>query len=59
MCFPVSVGTNIGDIAIWEVGGGEKLVLKNFKVWDLGSCSVNLQVWEFCLGKMFPWDVYS
>ncbi|KAJ9692695.1 hypothetical protein PVL29_011670 [Vitis rotundifolia] len=37
------VGTNIGDITIWEVGGGERLVLKNFKVWDLGSCSVPLQ----------------
>ena len=37
------VGTNIGDITIWEVGGGARLVLKNFKVWDLGSCSGTLQ----------------
>lgn len=37
------VGTNIGDIAIWEAGNKEKLVSRNFKVWDLGACSVTLQ----------------
>ncbi|XWS20441.1 hypothetical protein CRYUN_Cryun31cG0101500 [Craigia yunnanensis] len=37
------VGTNIGDIAIWEVGSQERLVSKNFKVWDLGACSMTLQ----------------
>uniref|UniRef100_A0A164W506 TOPLESS zinc finger domain-containing protein n=1 Tax=Daucus carota subsp. sativus TaxID=79200 RepID=A0A164W506_DAUCS len=37
------VGTNIGDIAVWEVGSRDRLAFKNFKVWDLGSCSVILQ----------------
>ncbi|XP_058115708.1 protein TPR3-like isoform X2 [Magnolia sinica] len=37
------VGTNVGDVALWEVGSREKLVLKNFKVWDLGACSMPLQ----------------
>ncbi|WOH05518.1 hypothetical protein DCAR_0624935 [Daucus carota subsp. sativus] len=37
------VGTNVGDIGLWEVGSRERLVLKNFKVWDLSACSVPLQ----------------
>ncbi|KAF4387713.1 hypothetical protein G4B88_004040 [Cannabis sativa] len=37
------VGTNVGDIGLWEVGSRERLVLRNFKVWDLGACSVPLQ----------------
>ncbi|KAI8529420.1 hypothetical protein RHMOL_Rhmol12G0223700 [Rhododendron molle] len=37
------VGTNVGDIALWEVGSRERLVLRTFKVWDLGACSVPLQ----------------
>ncbi|KAL2534036.1 Topless-related protein 4 [Abeliophyllum distichum] len=37
------VGTNIGDIAIWEVGSRERLAFRNFKVWDLGACSMTLQ----------------
>ncbi|XP_021906564.1 protein TOPLESS [Carica papaya] len=37
------VGTNVGDIALWEVGSRERLVLKNFKVWDLSACSMPLQ----------------
>ncbi|KAL8256799.1 hypothetical protein R6Q59_028840 [Mikania micrantha] len=37
------VGTNVGDIGLWEVGSREKLVLKNFKVWNLSACSVSLQ----------------
>lgn len=42
-----SVGTNVGDIGLWEVGSRERLVLKNFKVWDLGACSMLLQVCPF------------
>jgi len=42
--FLVSVGTNIGDISIWEVGSKERLVYKNFKVWEPSACSVGLQV---------------
>ncbi|KAG0463244.1 hypothetical protein HPP92_021720 [Vanilla planifolia] len=37
------VGTNVGDIGLWEVGTRERLVLKNFKVWELGECSIPLQ----------------
>ncbi|XP_042496746.1 topless-related protein 4 isoform X2 [Macadamia integrifolia] len=37
------VGTSIGDIMVWEVGGRERLAVKNFKLWDIGECSVGLQ----------------
>ncbi|KAL8099074.1 protein TOPLESS-like [Apium graveolens] len=37
------VGTNVGDTGLWEVGSRERLVLKNFKVWDLSACTVPLQ----------------
>ncbi|XP_052175670.1 topless-related protein 4-like isoform X2 [Diospyros lotus] len=37
------VGTEIGDIALWEVGSRERLVLRNFRVWDIAKCSVVLQ----------------
>ncbi|PKI48466.1 protein TOPLESS-like isoform X2 [Punica granatum] len=37
------VGTNVGEIALWEVGSRERLVLRNFKVWDLSACSTHLQ----------------
>ncbi|XP_042420802.1 protein TOPLESS-RELATED PROTEIN 2-like isoform X1 [Zingiber officinale] len=37
------VGTNVGDIAIWEVGSKERLAHKTFKVWDISSCSLPLQ----------------
>lgn len=40
----ILVGTNIGDIAVWEVGSRERVVFRNFKVWDLGVCSMTLQV---------------
>ncbi|KAG1361982.1 Protein TPR2 [Cocos nucifera] len=37
------VGTNVGDIAIWEVGSQERIAHKTFKVWDVKSCSIALQ----------------
>ncbi|KAL8171732.1 hypothetical protein V2J09_023536 [Rumex salicifolius] len=37
------VGTNIGDVSIWEISSKSKLVTRNFKVWDVGSRSVALQ----------------
>ncbi|KAJ0785292.1 putative transcription factor WD40-like family [Helianthus annuus] len=37
------VGTNVGDIGLWEVGSRDKLVLRNFKVWDISACSMPLQ----------------
>ncbi|KAK8595678.1 hypothetical protein V6N12_064192 [Hibiscus sabdariffa] len=37
------VGTNIGDIMVWEVGSGERIAHKTFKVWDLSTFSMSLQ----------------
>uniref|UniRef100_A0A0C9RTU1 TSA: Wollemia nobilis Ref_Wollemi_Transcript_13459_4557 transcribed RNA sequence n=1 Tax=Wollemia nobilis TaxID=56998 RepID=A0A0C9RTU1_9CONI len=37
------VGTSGGEISIWEVGSRERLASRNFKVWDLSSCSVAMQ----------------
>ncbi|XP_051135029.1 topless-related protein 1-like isoform X2 [Andrographis paniculata] len=37
------VGTNVGDIGLWEVGSRERLVQKNFKVWELSACTMPLQ----------------
>ncbi|KAL2612905.1 hypothetical protein R1flu_024597 [Riccia fluitans] len=37
------VGTNVGDIGIWEVGSRERLAQRTFKVWDLPGCSLPLQ----------------
>ncbi|ONI16248.1 hypothetical protein PRUPE_3G087700 [Prunus persica] len=37
------VGTNIGDLTIWEVGSRERLVSRNFEIWDLDACSMALQ----------------
>ncbi|KAG8382080.1 hypothetical protein BUALT_Bualt05G0039300 [Buddleja alternifolia] len=37
------VGTNVGDISIWEVGSRERLTLKIFKVWDISTCSMPFQ----------------
>ncbi|XP_057872260.2 protein TOPLESS-RELATED PROTEIN 2 isoform X1 [Cryptomeria japonica] len=37
------VGTNVGDIAIWEVASREKLAQRTFKVWDISACSMPMQ----------------
>ncbi|XVE71480.1 hypothetical protein DITRI_Ditri10aG0153700 [Diplodiscus trichospermus] len=37
------VGTNIGDVMVWELGSGEKIAHKTFKVWDLSGWSMPLQ----------------
>lgn len=37
------VGTNVGDISIWEVGSRERLAHKTFKVWDISACSMPFQ----------------
>lgn len=38
------VGTNVGDISLWEVGSRERLAHKPFKVWDISAASMPLQV---------------
>ncbi|XP_063945193.1 topless-related protein 4 isoform X5 [Daucus carota subsp. sativus] len=37
------VGTATGDVILWELGTREKLAQRNFKVWELKSCSMPLQ----------------
>ncbi|CAN6449923.1 unnamed protein product [Victoria cruziana] len=37
------VGTNVGDVALWEVGSRERLAQKNFKLWDQANVSMPLQ----------------
>ncbi|KAJ7518741.1 hypothetical protein O6H91_20G006000 [Diphasiastrum complanatum] len=37
------VGTNVGEIGIWEVGSKEKLAQRAFKVWDISACSMPMQ----------------
>ncbi|XP_031483274.1 protein TOPLESS-RELATED PROTEIN 2-like [Nymphaea colorata] len=37
------VGTNVGDIAIWEVGSKERISHKTFRVWDVSAYSLALQ----------------
>lgn len=51
-----SVGTNVGDIGLWEVGSRERLMQKNFKVWDLSKCSMTLQVCHIFLDK--KWQLW-
>nr|GMC68842.1 topless-related protein 4 isoform X1 [Ipomoea batatas] len=40
----ILVGTNNGDVAIWEVSTTERIALRNFKLWDIAACSMALQV---------------
>ncbi|KAG9138676.1 hypothetical protein Leryth_018567 [Lithospermum erythrorhizon] len=37
------VGTNMGEIMVWELCSQERLAHRAFKVWDLGACSATLQ----------------
>ncbi|KAL6974158.1 Topless-related protein 4, variant 3 [Sarracenia purpurea var. burkii] len=37
------VGTNTGEIMVWELVSRERLTIRNFKVRDLGTCSMTLQ----------------
>lgn len=39
----------MGDVMIYELPSHEKIAIKNFKVWDLGECSVALKVWLLIL----------
>ncbi|KAJ7977900.1 Topless-related protein [Quillaja saponaria] len=37
------VGSNNGEIALWELGSRERLVSKPFKIWDTQNCSLAIQ----------------
>ncbi|XP_062078108.1 topless-related protein 4-like isoform X2 [Humulus lupulus] len=37
------VGTNMGDVMVYELSTHERIAVRNFKVWDLQSCSMPLQ----------------
>lgn len=45
--FMISVGTNMGDVMLWDLGIRERIAVKNFKVRELGACSMPLQVCFF------------
>lgn len=53
------VGTNIGEVMVWELGSRERLAHRSFKVWDLGACSMALQVcfFRFMVGRVSRIDV--
>ncbi|XP_024167813.1 topless-related protein 1 isoform X2 [Rosa chinensis] len=38
------VGTSAGEIGLWDISCGGKMVARNFNVWDLGACSMALKV---------------
>ncbi len=40
------MGTNVGDIGIWEVGSRDRLANRTFKVWDISAASMPMQVWD-------------
>ncbi|XP_027354299.1 topless-related protein 1-like [Abrus precatorius] len=37
------VGTNIGNIGLWDVNSGEKLFSRNYRIWGIGACSINFK----------------
>ncbi|KAF7817952.1 topless-related protein 3-like [Senna tora] len=37
------VGSNNGEITLWEIGLRERLVSKPFKIWDMSACSLACQ----------------
>ncbi|CAM8878616.1 unnamed protein product [Rhodiola kirilowii] len=37
------VGTDVGDLGLWDIGIKERLMSKTFKVWDPSACSMPLQ----------------
>ncbi|XP_039044303.1 topless-related protein 1-like [Hibiscus syriacus] len=34
------VGTNVGDIGLWDVNSGVKMLSRNFTVWNVGACTM-------------------
>lgn len=40
------VGTSVGDVGLWDVAHGKKLLSRNFRVWDIAACS---EAFKVCL----------
>ena len=40
----MAVGSNNGEIALWELALQDRLVSKPFKIWDMAACSLPFQV---------------
>ncbi|XVF35631.1 hypothetical protein REPUB_Repub18cG0162800 [Reevesia pubescens] len=38
------VGTNIGDIGLWDVNSRKKKLSRNFMVWNIGACSTIFKI---------------
>lgn len=43
----------MGDVMIYELPSHERIAIRTFKVWDLGTCSMALQVWLSILISTF------
>ncbi|OVA18707.1 WD40 repeat [Macleaya cordata] len=37
------VGSGNGEVTLWEIGMRERLVSKPFKIWEMGTCSLQFQ----------------
>ncbi|XP_044482671.1 uncharacterized protein LOC123209027 isoform X2 [Mangifera indica] len=47
------MGTNVGDISLWEVGSVARLAHKSFKVWDKSAASMPLQVFTILTSYVY------
>ncbi|KAM7475900.1 hypothetical protein LguiB_023143 [Lonicera macranthoides] len=41
--FLLLVGTNIGEVALWEVDSQDRTTVDTFTIWDIKNCSLTLQ----------------
>ncbi|KAL9224439.1 hypothetical protein vseg_000469 [Gypsophila vaccaria] len=37
------VGTNTGDVIVWDLVSRERIAFRNFKVWEISTCSMPVQ----------------
>ncbi|KAL2346693.1 hypothetical protein Fmac_000693 [Flemingia macrophylla] len=38
------VGTDIGNIGLWDVDSGERIFCKNYRIWGVGASSINSRI---------------
>ncbi|XP_061340989.1 topless-related protein 1-like [Gastrolobium bilobum] len=57
------VGTHIGNIGLWDVNYGKKLFSRDFRVWNIGACSINFKKAlekNLCISvKKITWSPYG